>query len=247
MPGNVIALTSTQSGGQSQDTVQHAVLELFETKPQDGAAGARRGAALGTIDFQFNPKELSISKSASWQAEPARGSKKSGPPEFKGSDPAKLTLEMFFDATDRLDTSVVDAAEKLLSCCVPTDASRQSNKPSPPLVVLHWGQTHSVTAYITSVSVKYTLFTSAGTPIRATASVSLQEMPEEPAGQNPTSGSLSVSRTHTVVEGDSLASVAYREYGDPTMWRTIAEANAIDDPLRLSPGTALLVPDLGRA
>ncbi|MGW7310516.1 peptidase M23, partial [Streptomyces sp. NPDC054835] len=32
------------------------------------------------------------------------------------------------------------------------------------------------------------------------------------------------------------------EYGDATRWRVIAEANGIDDPMRLSPGTELLLP-----
>ena len=45
-----------------------------------------------------------------------------------------------------------------------------------------------------------------------------------------------------MVAGDSLASIAYREYGAPAYWRALAEANGIDDPLRLRPGTRLLVP-----
>jgi nucleoid-associated protein YgaU len=47
---------------------------------------------------------------------------------------------------------------------------------------------------------------------------------------------------HTVVAGDSLPSIAYREYGDPEIWRVVAEANDIDDPLRLRAGTTLLLP-----
>ena len=42
--------------------------------------------------------------------------------------------------------------------------------------------------------------------------------------------------------GDSLASVAYAEYGDPTAWRAVARFNGIDDPLRCRPGTRLLLP-----
>ena len=39
-------------------------------------------------------------------------------------------------------------------------------------------------------------------------------------------------------------SIAYAAYGDPTRWRAIAEANGIDDPLRLRRGTALTIPRL---
>ena len=46
----------------------------------------------------------------------------------------------------------------------------------------------------------------------------------------------------TVVAGDTLASVAYAEYGDPTLWRPLAAFNGIDDPMRLPLGSALLLP-----
>ena len=38
--------------------------------------------------------------------------------------------------------------------------------------------------------------------------------------------------------------MAYRAYGDAGLWREIAEANEIDDPMRLHPGTRLLIPAL---
>ena len=80
----------------------------------------------------------------------------------------------------------------------------------------------SFAAFVTSVQAKYTLFTGEGTPIRATCNVSLEEMPGDPRKQNPTSGGLTLTSVRTVVAGDSLASIAYREYGDPAMWRPLA-------------------------
>ena len=47
---------------------------------------------------------------------------------------------------------------------------------------------------------------------------------------------------HRIVAGDSLASVAYAEYGDPTAWRALAAFNEVDDPLRVPTGTVLLLP-----
>jgi nucleoid-associated protein YgaU len=38
--------------------------------------------------------------------------------------------------------------------------------------------------------------------------------------------------------------VAFRRYGNPNLWRAIAEANGIDDPMRLPIGATLLVPAL---
>ena len=67
-------------------------------------------------------------------------------------------------------------------------------------------------------------------------------MPGDPLKQNPTSGSLTLTSVRTVVAGDSLASIAYREYGDPGMWRPLALFNGIDDPLRLRLGSSVLLP-----
>jgi len=246
MTGPVALMSSTgggavsapsPSGDTTRPQLEKAVLKLYDPTPQGGHTGAARGS----IAFQFNPKEVSITKSAKWERKPAKGPTKAGPPEFTGAEPCKLTVEMFFDSSGKQDGSVVEAVEKLFACTVPTDGSGQKN-PSPPLVVLHWGAVASFPAFVTSVSAKYTLFSSGGLPIRALCSLSLEEMPGEPWRQNPTSGGENVRRSHTLVEGDSLASVAYAEYGDPATWRSVARFNGIDDPLRCVVGTRLLLP-----
>lgn len=236
--------------GSSRPQLERARLRLHDPRPGGGNGQDALGAERGSVDFHFNPKELSLTKSAKWERKTARGASQAGPAEFTGADPRKLSVEMFFDEAERRDGSVVTAVEKLLGCCVPTAESLDKSKASPPLVVFLWGPIVGFPAFVTQVSAKYTLFSHDGTPLRATCSVSLEELAGETPGQNPTSGSLSVRRHHTVIDGDSLASVAYREYGDPNLWRALATYNGIDDPMRLRPGTALLVPapeDLTRA
>jgi nucleoid-associated protein YgaU len=236
MTGKPIALmTSPTKGAGKMDKAQ---LTLYEPSPGGSPGGER-----GVVRFQFNPKEVTISKSAKWERKPTKGSPKAGPPEFTGTEPAKMSLEMFLDATDSRDGSVVETVEALLACCVATEQSTAQKKPSPPIVVLHWGSTASFPAFITSVSAKFTLFNSDGTPIRAVCSVQMEEMPGEAfRKQNPTSGGRELRRVHRTVAGDSLASVAFAEYGDPTAWRALAAFNEIDDPLRLPAGTLLLLP-----
>ncbi|WP_426561258.1 LysM peptidoglycan-binding domain-containing protein [Angustibacter sp. McL0619] len=230
-----------KSAGQMRPQLATASLYLHD--PAE-AAGGPPGARRSILKFQFNPKELSIQKSAKWERKTAKGAKKAGPPEFNGSEPCKLTMELFFDASGKQDTSVVEAVERLFECCLPTDESRDNNKPTPPLVVLHWGSVVSFPAFVTQVSAKYTRFSLQGTPIRATCNLSLEEMPGDPKKQNPTSGGLSARRAHTITAGDSLASLAFAEYGDPGMWRALARYNEIDDPMRLRPGSALLIPSI---
>jgi nucleoid-associated protein YgaU len=228
--------------GGAPSSLQHAYLELRE--PPVGGGTANPGEVLGTIEFQFNPKELSLTKNAKWKREAQRNAKKSGPPEFTGSDPSKLSLEMFLDATDTMGDKVVRTVEKLFACCVPTEKSRRGKKGSPPWVVFHWGGLTSFPGYMSSVTAKYTLFTPSGTPVRALCTVTLEEISGEQGGQNPTSGALAARDAHIVVAGDTLASVAFRAYGDAALWREIAHANEIDDPMRLPPGTRLLIPAL---
>jgi nucleoid-associated protein YgaU len=241
------AAAPPQQGSVGRPKLEHAFLELRDPPVDQGSM--QPGPRRGRIDFQFNPRELSLTKSAKWSRQAQKGSKKSDVPQFTGADPSKLSLEMFLDASDTQDDRVVRTVEQLFACCVPTDESHQKKKGSPPWVVFHWGALTSFTAFVSSVSVKYSLFTPGGVPIRATATVTIEEISGEQQGQNPTSGGLAARKVHTVVAGDSLASVAWREYGDPTLWRAIAERNGIDDPMRLPAGKTLLVPaadELGR-
>jgi len=241
MATKAVALSGTGSGGPAGGSTARASLKLYDAKP-GSVGGAQLARLRDEIRFQFNPKELSIQKSAKWERKPSRNAKKASPPEFTGADPCKLTLEMFFDASDTQHGSVVDQVEALFGCCVPTETTLQNNKAVPPLVQLSWGTVVSFPGFVTSVEAKYTLFAPDGTPIRAVCNVSIEEMPGDPLGQNPTSGALSTYAVHTVVAGDSLASIAFRAYGDPAMWRPLAQANDIDDPIRLAVGTTLIVP-----
>jgi hypothetical protein len=220
--------------------LEHAYLQLYE--PSKDGSLSQPGAPLDRVDFQFNPKELTLAKTASWARQNAKGNKKSSPPQYNGPQPSKLTLEMFFDASDKQDTSVVKNVEKLFACCVPTQTSHQQKKESPPWMIFRWGGLTGFLAYLSSVSAKYTLFTSSGMPIRATVQVTLEELAGEAPKQNPTSGGLVPHRVHELVAGDTLAGIAYAEYGSPNLWRAVAELNGIDDPMRLRPGDRLMLP-----
>ena len=220
-----------------------AVLQILQP-PESGSNDALPKETGQEIKFQFNPKELTLTKTAKWGENTKPGAKKTGVQQYLGPEPAKLSVEMFLDASRTMDGSVIKAVETLFSCCVPAKGTAEKQKPTPPWVRFQWGSITGFAAHIKSVSVKYTLFTSEGMPIRAVCTVQMEEMGSETKGQNPTSGGLASRSVHTMIDGDSLPSVAYAEYGDPTLWRALAEANDIDDPMRLPPGRPLLVPAL---
>ncbi|HEX6342300.1 LysM peptidoglycan-binding domain-containing protein [Umezawaea sp.] len=207
-------------------------------------SGAKPGARLATVKFQFNPNKLALSKSVEWRRKPARMAGQASLPEFVGSGPRSLSVDVFLDATAEHDNSVEERVEKLMIACVPTKASLRKKKPASPWVRFEWGTATSVSfdGVLSSLSVDYSLFDVDGKPLRATCSLAIEEAGAGTPGQNPTSGSREARRTHRVVAGDSLPQLAWREYGDATAWRVIAEANDIDDPMVLVPGTELLVP-----
>jgi len=217
------------------DNLQKAVLRLLE--PSAKAPWSPSGKE---VPFKFNPKEYSISKSAEWKSRENKGDSKAPMPEFVGPKPAQLTLELFLDGSDG-SGDVSGHVDLLFSCLTSAQKARSKQRPLPPFVQFRWGKV-LFTGILKSVNAKYTLFRETGVPIRATCGLTIEELPSEPRGQNPTSGALTPMRTHVLVDGDSLPWIAYREYGDPTLWRAVAEANAIDDPLRLRPGDRLLIP-----
>ena len=186
-----------------------------DLKLYDPPRGRHPGGERGSIPFQFNPKEVTIQKAAKWERKTAKGAKKAGPPEFSGSEPCKLTLEMFFDASGKQDGSVVEAVEKLFSCSVPTEESRGKKKPSPPLVVLHWGG--SPASRRSSLGERQVHAVHRRRPPDPGA---VQRRPggdaERAVAAEPHLRQRLRRRVAHVVEGDTLASVAYAEYGDPT-------------------------------
>jgi nucleoid-associated protein YgaU len=52
------------------------------------------------------------------------------------------------------------------------------------------------------------------------------------------------THSHVLQSGETLSSIAADYYRRPGDWRAIAEANTIEDPRRLTPGTFLTVPPL---
>ncbi|WP_031066623.1 LysM peptidoglycan-binding domain-containing protein [Streptomyces sp. NRRL WC-3742] len=224
-------------------SVTRAQLTIMEPP---STVGAQPGGALARLRLQFNPASLVLRKSTEWRRTPSRMAGQSALPEFVGSGPRSLSLDVFLDATATHDNSVERAVEQLMTACVPTPTSLARKTPASPWIRLDWGTstTTSFNGVLSSLSVTYSLFDVDGNPLRATCSLSIDEASVDPAGQNPTSGSPEARSTHRVIAGDSLPLLAWRAYGDATAWRTIAEANDIDDPMVLIPGAELIVPGI---
>ncbi len=202
-----------------------------------------------TIEFQFNPAELTIAKTATWQASAAKGG--NAPKlHFQGGQSGTLSLSITLDATTTGE-SVTEMTDRILALVqvdpsVPgDDPQRQSGR--PPWVEFHWGRLHApFRAVVERLQIKYTYFSATGVPLRAKVDLGLKQYDDEAVKprQNPTSYTPAPHTVHRLLPGETLDRVAARHYGDPTKWRILARANGIDDPLWLEPGTALTVPVL---
>jgi nucleoid-associated protein YgaU len=119
------------------------------------------------------------------------------------------------------------------------------NGSAPKFVEFSWGSVKLPKAAPVSISIHYVLFRPNGEPVRAFVDLELAQAEDAaPKGQaqNPTTRAIAGLRARTVRDGDSLPSIAYEAYGDATRWRVIAEANGIDDPMRLRRGSELTIP-----
>jgi hypothetical protein len=196
------------------------------------------------LEFRFNPKEYSVQKSAEWTRPTNKGAKHAAKPEFQGSKPRSVSMELLFDDWEG-SGHLVDDIDTLLEWMTPDDNSITQKQPEPMVLKFQWGGQQPLArfkGFLKSVNAKFTLFNQQGTPIRATASIQLEEIPNVKKATNPTSGSLDGRRSHVLAAGDSLHSLAFQEYRNPALWRGLAVFNRIDDPLRVRPGTRLLLP-----
>ena len=194
------------------------------------------------MTFMFNPTEYRISQSVTIERSHEKN-KPGGTFEYMGTSMMTVSMQLFFDDFASLKGDVTPKISKLLKWQMPQDDD------PPPLVKFTWGnkQLDKFQGVITQLNINYTVFAKDGTPLQAKVDLTIEGADRWDPGANPTSRSTDMRRVRTVVEGESIQSVAYSELGDPGYWRAIAEANGIDDPLRVRPGRALLIPSIADA
>lgn len=199
------------------------------------------------IKVMFCPKELNISKQNNWQAS---NSPKTNAPkfEFKGGGAETLKLQLFFDTyAEQADVrkKYTNAIYDLMKIDEQS-IDKKTKKGRPPTVRFQWGQTVGFSAVITNISQRFSLFLPNGTPVRAVLDVSFQQFEENVNSKktNPTSGGVGGERHWLVRVGDTLAWIAFNEYGDSNQWRLIADANGLTQVRRLLPGKMLMIPNV---
>ena len=113
-----------------------------------------------------------------------------------------------------------------------------------PFVTFKWGSIESPKMVGSSLSIRFVMFRPNGEPLARARRPRAHAVRAGPARPEPDHARDRRPQVHTVTDGDSLQSISYANYGDATRWRTIAEANGIDNPLHLRRGTELSIPKL---
>lgn len=199
-----------------------------------------------SVQCMFNPKEYTFSKQNSWNFTNRKG-ENLPIPEFESGQPTTLKMQLFFD-TFETGEDVREYTSKIWDLTRVNEQTKdaKTKKGRPPICRFQWGRTWSFKAVVTDISQRFTLFLPDGRPVRATLDVTFQQVEDEGLypRQNPTSGEGEGRKLHVVKQGERIDWIAATEYGDPTLWRLIAEHNGLDNPLALQPGQVLFIPPL---
>lgn len=194
------------------------------------------------LEALYNPNQVALTKAANWCSEPAAGGDTTAS-QFTYGEPVTLTLDLFFD-TYESGENVTTETDKIYYL---TTVEKHGNLHRPPRCKLEWGRYKfgDFEWVVTNLVQTFTLFKSDGTPVRAKLSCSFRQWRSDEVEQRLLNKqSPDVAKTHVVQYGETLASIAAEKYDDPALWRPIAEANGLDNPRRLEPGTALAIPVL---
>lgn len=195
------------------------------------------------LEFQFNPTEMTMQKSA----QPVQQKTASGnapDPQHVTGGPAVLKFSTLWFDTYEEGTSVYAKYISKLERMAHVDEELHR----PPHVLFMWGanfgakadQTPTFVWQLADFSVTYTMFLPDATPVRASCTLTLKEVPQKPKQLK----SPDTAHVRLLQRGDTLQAIAAAEYDDPAQWRRIADANGIDDPLNLMPGRRLLIPPI---
>jgi Contractile injection system tube protein/LysM domain len=199
------------------------------------------------IEFMFNPQDLEFSKTTTWGSNDTPGS--NAPQlQFNSGGSVEFSLTALFDSTadGKPVTKITDELYKLTVTDKSIKGTKEDrNMARPPWVQFHWGKMRSFKAVVTKLDLKFTYFTADGTPLRASVSMSFRQYMDEGtlAPQNPTSGTPNPGQIRRVESGQYLDTIADELYGDSSKWRSIADANGIDDPLAIPVGKSLIIPE----
>ncbi|QMV41103.1 CIS tube protein [Cohnella cholangitidis] len=190
-----------------------------------------------TVNVLFNPNEyvLQAGNQFAWQTIPGLQSPIA---QFVSGEAMSLTMDLFFDTYEK-GTDVRSHTAKI-SGLLEVDRDLHA----PPLCRFVWGSL-DFKGVAEKVQQRFTMFLDSGLPVRATLNVTfraVKSMTEQ--YQDVPRQSADRTKQKMLKQNEQLWMLAAEEYEDAAQWRSIAEANGIDNPRKLPVGRKLIIPRL---
>jgi nucleoid-associated protein YgaU len=201
------------------------------TLSKDGQEGKDQIKAL------FNPSQYSIDKTNTFASMQVPG-RESSIIQFVRGESETLSLELFFDTYTYESSKDVREYTNKIRDLLNIDPEIHA----PRICSFVWGK-GGFTGVIEKAIITYTMFLSNGTPVRAKVNLTFRQY-QKTEQEEARLSSPDKTKRITITDGDSLWLIAAEEYGDPAKWRAIADANNIDNPLALEPGTEIIIPKI---
>jgi hypothetical protein len=195
------------------------------------------------VVVQFNPETLKVSFS-NQVVPPKGGADQSGsaPFLFVGAGTTNLSVQLWFDATAEQAGERVDDVRRLTEKVAYFITPRVDGTTfKPPAVQFVWG-TFIFDGIVTSMEESLEFFSRDGRPLRACVTLALVQQKITAyqfgaAGQSG-AGAVGIDALTPAQQGATLQGMA-AALGRGDRWKEIAEANGIENPRRLEPGTLL--------
>jgi len=200
------------------------------------------------IPVQINPEDYTLKRDINY-AQAAIPGLSAPILQFVNGNMQTLEMELFIDSYEehKVGSRVVNSAQsdvRLLTRQVTDLMNIDPSTHAPPVLLFTWGSL-SFTCVLASASQKFVMFKPDGIPVRARLTVSFNEYRNVDLEAKEIKRETSdYSKRHVVSQGETLSSIAGREYGDPRLWRVIAIANRLQYARRLDAGLRLLLPHL---
>jgi hypothetical protein len=204
------------------------------------------------IQVQFNPEKYSLTKGVQI-AETGIPGLDSPVLQFVRGQNEKITLELFYDTTQ---FGMVDTPQDVRNQTGQIYGLLKINPDThaPPRCKLTWGDGGQLFSFgtsvpdrqciVESVNEEFNLFSPTGVPLRAKLTVTFREYKTiEQQIAETRKHSSDRTKVRTIRPGETLSFIAGTEYGDPTQWRPIADANNLDNPRLLVAGSQLIIPN----
>jgi hypothetical protein len=188
---------------------------------------------------------------------------------YTGGGRTQLQLDLLFDVALAGSSITTDDVRQLTAPLwnLAENTAGREGQAQPPQVRFLWGKSWDIPGVITAVAERLDHFTPAGVPQRSWLRLHFWRVQERVAARPVASPSPETAAAPAELPpqllsapgddwashettggatgaGERLDQIAFRYYGDPSLWRVLAAANQVEDPTSVPAGRLLRIPPL---